>query len=340
MYCKHCGKENLDIAKFCKKCGGIIDHHYYKTPEFHEQDTISSLGKNPDNIEISVRTNSEPSYSTNHRKWNVKTILWIAGILIFVAVAYFYPSESCNLPVKYSVGSVDPRFNISQDDILKLANDSANKWNTQTSKSLLVYDPNATMKINFVYDQRQADTDSLKNKIANLDQSSGSIDSWKSNLQSSINSYERDLNQYNSDVNYWNRRGGAPNYAYNQLSNQSYSLEQRRQQINKSLNLLDIEINEHNSNLGNLNTQIEQNKDKVETEGAFFSDQNKIDIYIVDTQDELRLLLMHEMGHSIGLDHDKDPKSIMYYLLADQDFSNLQLTTEDINMLNSTCGLQ
>lgn len=340
MFCKHCGKKNLDIARFCKNCGGIITRPINKSPEIHEQFEDSYLSKKLDNIDVTIRTDLKPSYSNNHFKWNIKPVLWIVGIIVIIVISYFFKIASCNLPIKYSIGSVDPKFKMSQDDILKITKDAASRWNGQTGKDIIEYDPNATMKINFVYDQRQADLDNLKNKIAAIDQSDESIYSWRSNLQSLISSYERDLNQYNSDVDYWNRRGGAPSYAYYDLLNQKNSLEQRRQQINKSLNLLNIQIDEYNSNLGNLNNQIEQNKNKIEAEGAFYSDQNKIDIYVIDTQDELRLLLMHEMGHSVGLDHDKDPKSIMYYLLADQDMSNLRLTTEDINILNNTCGLQ
>ncbi len=54
--------------------------------------------------------------------------------------------------------------------------------------------------------------------------------------------------------------------------------------------------------------------------------QNQIQIYGFTSFDDLRLTLAHEFGHSLGLKHTDDPKSLMYPLLREQDIHNFKLT--------------
>lgn len=280
---------------------------------------------------------------TTPRKKSRK-ILWVLAIIFIIGIIYWLLlPPACDLPIKYSIGVIDGRFKFSKEDLIATLKDAETRWDIQTGKNVLEYDPNALLKISLVYDRRQAELDKLNELSAQLNQSGETIGSWNQKLDSIIYAYERDLANYNSEVQYWNIRGGAPSSIFYQLLNDQADLERRRQEINKSISSLSIQIDEHNSNLQDLKNVIEQNKNKIQTQGLYYPDTNEIVIFTFNNKEELRLVLMHEMGHSMGIeDHAKNTKSVMYPL-SDIDngpyISNPSLTQEDIVLLTSKCNL-
>lgn len=313
MFCKNCGEKNKDNVDFCKGCG------------------------------IKLKGNL---FSNNNRSQKIKNIFWwIVGIAILGFCIYSALSpEDCNFPIKYSIGDIDSRFKISKAEIVETLKDAESRWDNQTRKNVLEYDENSSMKINFIYDQRQTDLDEFNAQVSSLNLSGESIDTWGDKIETLISTYEKDLEQYNSKVDYWNMRGGAPSYTYNQLLNQQVDLEKRRQAINKYTNSLNTQVNEHNSNLQELKDKIEQNKNKIQTVGLYYPDQNKIDIFTFVDKDELRLVLMHELGHALGISgHAQDQKSIMF---ATQDTTDQtatkdpKLSEEDVDLLSKKCNLK
>ena len=272
----------------------------------------------------------------------------------FVLFGWLGSLQSCNLPIKYSIGNVDPKFKLSDSEVLTIAKDAEIRWDNALGKNILEYDPNAPMKINLIYDQRQTEVDNLKSEIAKLDSSSNSLNDWSSKIDTIISNYEIDLNNYNSrlnnynnQVNYWNMMGGAPSYTYYSLQNEGSNLdilrnnlEARRQNIIKMANLLDSESAKYNSDLEKLKGYMDQNKNKLITQGLYYTDGNKIDIFTFWDSEELRLVLMHELGHSFGIDHDQGSSSIMYSVLGDQNLSNPQPSQEDIQLVDSKCNIK
>ncbi|MFA7243796.1 MAG: matrixin family metalloprotease [Patescibacteria group bacterium] len=274
---------------------------------------------------------------------NKRSSFWPAAIfliLILMAGYYLYSvflKNPCKLPVKYAIGNVDPRFKISNSDLSKIADDATSRWNSEAGEQVLLYDSSAKLKINLVYDERQANVDKLNSEVANLDSSGNAIDSAKSKLESMITSYESDLNDYNSTVQYWNLHGGAPQEVYTRLQSEKANLDKRRSQINDYISLLNIQINDHNSNLGQLNNEISTDQNKIITSGLYYPADPKIDIFTFGNSEELRLVLMHELGHALSLGHDAIDTSIMYSILGAQNLSDPMLSSEDIQMFNSTC---
>jgi hypothetical protein len=275
---------------------------------------------------------------TNNRKsiWPLITFL-----IILVGFGYFiystYLKNPCKVPVKYAIGNVDPRFKISSSDVLNIAEDAANRWDGEIGEQVLSYDPSASLKINLVYDDRQANVDKLNSEVASLDSSGNAIDSARAKLESMVTAYQNDLASYNSEVASWNAKGGAPTDVYNQLQTEKNSLEQRRISINNYTSVVNAQINEHNTNLDQTNNEINASKNKIITSGLYYTANPKIDIFTFGNNEELRLVLMHELGHALSLEHDTINASIMYPILGDQNLSNPVLTSEDIQMFDTTC---
>ncbi len=266
--------------------------------------------------------------------------LILVPLLIAASLSYYFIfSNRCNLPVEFSIGSIDGRFGVTEEDALSYAKDSAEKWNKAMGKTVLVYNENAELKINFVYDYRQENLDELKSEMSNLDISDASIKEAKVAISNKITQYESDLKDYNSRVAYWNSVGGAPTITYNELQNEREELEQRRKDLTKAITLLDSEIDSYNKGLSQLKQEIEEKKETTEVQGVYKGSDKVIDIYTFGEIDELKVVLMHEFGHAIGADHADNPKSIMYYLIEDQDYSNASLTSEDIQLVKDACGI-
>jgi predicted Zn-dependent protease len=270
-----------------------------------------------------------------------------AGVLLVIILAFvigvglfiFYANNKCRQVKTFSIGNIDPRFNVSKSDVKKVADDAATRWNNQTGDDLLKYDENAKLKINLVYDDRQAEVDKFNVAVANLQKNRQTVEGSNKNFNSLLTQYQSDLDAYNQEVSSWNSRGGAPADVYTKLQKTKSELDQRRQDLVAIAQTVNIQVEGFNTNLTDLQKEIDSRKNIIITQGIYDPKQNEIEIYTFGNLSELRLVLMHELGHALGLDHDQDKYSIMYYLLADQDLSDPELSSEDITMVKTRCDL-
>lgn len=263
------------------------------------------------------------------------------GILVAIGVAFYYTliNNPCDLPISYSVGNIDSKFGISADEVKEIVDDAANRWNEPLRQIAYRYDPDSKLKINLVYDERQQKLDMVKAKIAEFDNQNDSIDDFRSKIEKLSTAYEQQLTAYNQKVVEWNSKGGAPPEIYAQLEREKSVLEKTRNDINKMAALLNSRIGENNDNIAEFNDQIEKDKNKIVTTGEYFTGGDKINIYTYGDKEELRLVLMHELGHALSFEHEDDPGSILYPVLQDQDLSNPQPSTEDLALVDKSCGL-
>jgi predicted Zn-dependent protease len=65
-----------------------------------------------------------------------------------------------------------------------------------------------------------------------------------------------------------------------------------------------------------------------------------INIYQFHDESDLELVLAHELGHALGLNHVENPESVMYYLMEKQNLENIQLTTQDLQAIKNVCGMK
>src|SRR4051812_13605444 len=75
------------------------------------------------------------------------------------AYQHFFP---CSRAVTYRIGTIDPRFNLTEGQVETLLQNAADKWNTVAGKSVLAYDQaHGIVTVSFVYDYRQKTTNQL-----------------------------------------------------------------------------------------------------------------------------------------------------------------------------------
>lgn len=257
----------------------------------------------------------------------------------------------------YRIGEVDPRFHLSQPELQQLAEQAAAIWRQGTGQDWLVYDPNARLQINFIYDQRQANTSQRLSALQHIEQNQNQqqhrqqqIDYNKTEIlhaQQQIElkktAFQHELSQYNAIVEMINRHGGASPELKQQFDQQKQYLETLKNQLNQSVaqyNHLVQQSNAEVQNYNQANQNINQSINRYNqhyTARAFdkgLFNGHSINIYEFENQDDLRLVIAHELGHALGLPHTtQNSHALMYPLLKDQNIQNFQLTTDDVQLL-------
>ena len=245
-------------------------------------------------------------------------------------VVYHANPTPCSTPIDYSLGSFDPRFGESRTDFLAAVAAAAKLWDDAAGRELFAYAKNGALKINLIYDFRQAATN-LGKKI-NAEQAV--YDAQTHTLDVLKTQYENDKQQYETQVAYWNARGGAPADIYATLESTRQKLNSEAGTINTDTAALNAMAAQTNAKVGTYNTAA--GTDFNEGEYIRDSSGSRINVYQFENQDKLVRVLAHELGHALGLAHNTDPNAIMY---AYNQGTAEKLTAADVNELKALCHL-
>lgn len=289
----------------------------------------------------------------------------IAIVLILALVfggIYFYQTANagCNVPVEYRVGSVDQKFRVSEEEVRAAVAEAESVWEDATGLNLFTYQEDGELPVNFIYDERQAETNEelvLREQIEerqNLteeiqqqhEEMSEEYDDLKSSYEEKVAAYESRLKAHNEEVERWNDSGGAPEDIYEQLEDRQAELKREQQTINRIANELNTLAKEIN-NLGErgnvivsaYNNVVDRYNDEFNHAREFTQGDYQgtgINIYQYESHEELVTVLVHELGHALSLDHVEGETSFMYHLMGEQKLES-GLTLEDIAEFKRVC---
>ncbi|ENX32251.1 hypothetical protein F889_03565 [Acinetobacter colistiniresistens] len=262
---------------------------------------------------------------------------------------------STEQPLRYRIAELDPRLNIDQQQMVELSKQAAAIWENNTGQKYFVYDPEAEFVINLVFDQRQLRSmkraeslgqleqeqqnwlnhnEKLQKVNADLAESSAQLEQQKQAYENQAQQYQLGLAQYKAD--------NSNKILFASLQKQQRDLQQQAVKLQAKIAEYNHKV-QQNQLKAEKSQQVYQElaasvaefnetfKPEVLHKGQF--DGKQIFIYEFSSIDDLRLTLAHEFGHALGLKHTRDPKSLMYPRIKDQDAKDFQLTDTDLKLL-------
>lgn len=277
-------------------------------------------------------------------------------VVFNIQKTFFNP---CSSPIIYTIGVVDSGFGLTEDDFLLIVNEAASEWNSATGKKLFQYGNNG-MKINLIYDYRQdttleiEDIDSKYQEYREiysllLEKYNNKVslyNSKKNELELIILEYNKRSSGLQRDISLWKRNN---NEEYVRLNKEKESLEKVLSEIHKEqeelsriygeisslinevneiATILNINVEEYNLTLSGLSNQFEQGN---YVSRPFFKE---INVYQFESEESLKQVLIHELGHSLGLDHVMNSGDVMFWINTEDE----QIITEDsLNQLRAIC---
>ncbi len=218
------------------------------------------------------------------------------------------------------------------------------------------------MPISLIYDERQKLSDTNRAIESSINTTGKSAESVKAELEAvkaryekakvayeaAVYTFEQKQSSHSQQVAYWNGKGGAPEAEYQKLVKSRAevdglyaSLETQRLQVNALSEQATALVDAYNRLVKQINSGIEvinRSADAEFEQGEYIVEggRREIRIYEFDDRTHLVRVLAHELGHALGIDHDDNPESIMYYLNVNE---GLTLSNSDLASLRAVCGV-
>ncbi|MEX0648381.1 MAG: matrixin family metalloprotease [Balneolaceae bacterium] len=302
-----------------------------------------------------------------HRSFLVLCIGLVAILYVLFSEADT-PAESapCNEPLHFYIDQIDPRFGVSEAEVKQAFQEGAKVWSDAAGKTLAVYHEEGEIPIRLIYDDRQQLVDGEFSYREQIKSEEIRIELLQNEFRQDSLRYEQRVNQYEHSVeeastkidnlNAWvtekNESGGfleEETEVFDQrkaeidrleerLSREDRELTSMSEQLNQKIDRLNRMIDEKNRMVDRYNETYSGEQRFAQGTFEWTGEQRTVSIHQFSGANELRLVLAHELGHALGLDHVENPQSVMYPEMTEQPRSVLQLTEEDRQAIRQLCG--
>ena len=281
---------------------------------------------------------------------------------------YLTEGQKPTLPLHWHLGSVDPRFNVTRGEVRQAIEQATQIWESAAGKELFREDDTSGFPVDLIFDERQAqmnEEDAAKKSIkaiettltASKDQelsAKSSYEEAKQRLDSEEGAFDGRLKIYDQRVDYWNTNGGAPPDAMQQLGSEKEDLtaeKARIQQADRDLDVMRTEVNHAVESYNQLVTGYHQSvvdfnrkfgtaATRIIGECHLINEEPKdVTIYAFEDQIHLTMVIAHELGHALGVQHVKGDGSLMSAVESGKKGpSDLRLSESDLVALRAALG--
>lgn len=282
---------------------------------------------------------------------------------IIIGTGYWYQTTAyqCPVPLSYRVGVLHESFGLTTEEAQDEIAAAVSVWEEAAGRDLFVYDDAAAFTVNFVFDERQEQSNGERSErqaldekqkentalFATIDSVQQEFETLSQNYRTQVAVYETRLSEYNTQVRQYNDRGGAPEEVFAALEEERTALNRESTRLNgvaNELNILGTRLNQlgerGNALVRDYNRAVSIYNERYGhahefTQGDYRGD--RINIYEFSNRNELKTVLVHEFGHALGIDHIDDASAVMYYLLEDTE-SAPRLAESDMTAFAAVCG--
>ena len=291
----------------------------------------------------------------------------LVGLVVLVAlgitaVALYQRQVPCSSVLTYRLGPVDPRFGLSNEEVVEALRQAENLWEVAIGRKLFSYDPSGALTVSLVYDERQQRTQKgvrLKTSMRETEVSHAAVgrsyEHWRTLYDSKARdykdahaTYQERAQAFNAKVQQVNSRGGASPAEAASLESERADLEARKQQLDADRAALE-ELGARVKALAEKGNAI---ADAHNTTAATFNDLygpprqfhkgeytgREIMIFEFHDARDFALVLTHELGHALGIGHVDDPAAIMNAMSGKQVMEPLGLAPADVAAVKKVCG--
>ena len=251
--------------------------------------------------------------------------------------------DPCTTPLPWRVASVDPRFGLPPDQVEAAVARAAALWDVAAGRPTFVHDPRDGFPIHFLYDMRQAELQERNRRLGTLDPVATGLQEEQAELEErgelvarqgtrlegDALAFTRRQEEHNRTVEQWNRGGGGTPKDREALLQEAALLERTRNDLLRRQESFDADQQVILAAVRELQLRIDAHNQEAEAFDREFAGglvesgrfvgltrngrvvQREIRIFRFDGEEDLTLVLAHELGHALGLGHTRGSGGIM-----------------------------
>jgi hypothetical protein len=253
----------------------------------------------------------------------------------------------CQAPLAWRVARVDPEFALGVGEARVVVSQAAAMWESAVGRRLFVNDRENGFPIRLVYDQRQSRAQDRIGRQQELDRAYAELAATRevfleraerheaaaTRYNQSVRDLERRVAEHNATVRRWNEQGGAPDEVATELERAGLALDAARRELEAQA--LDLEerqrdlqaqeaslaedeaehmraVEAHQREFPQASEQAGAYREAVRMEGSRVTAVGReIRVYRFADEEDLRLVVAHELGHALGLGHGGAGDAVM-----------------------------
>ncbi|TVR17484.1 MAG: hypothetical protein EA391_04785 [Balneolaceae bacterium] len=275
-------------------------------------------------------------------------------------------TDPCSETLTLTVGEIDNRYAITETQLEEILAEVAALWSAAAGRQLVAVSDEGRVPVHLIYSEDQARSSLERQQNQRIESMRVELSVLEREYNQAQDRYDTRLDEYNDDarqlqsdvdvlqnwIRQLNAQGGFDEAQIKQLEDRQRQIEIRNRELDRRRILLSSEADELNRQQSYLNGRIAQKNSAIEeynrtfsgtrrfTQGSYewHGTQSSINVFHFNGLRELKLVLAHETGHALGIDHVENPTSIMYHLMGNQDLVNIRLSDEDRRALQEVCG--
>lgn len=275
-------------------------------------------------------------------------------------------ARTCDAPITVHLDAVDERFDLDRAAVREALRDALAMWQDASEDLLFRQRDGEGVAVSLVFDERQAaaqarqrrsddliraeqqlqeDKEWLEHRHDALTEENREFDARQRRLNERVEVYEREVEAWNAgrmEQTPENRErlqeeSRALKAAQNILNDERRDLERRGNTLNRQQQILvrEIEAFNHQVDVHNREAHAATGFEMGQYERR--GNQRWIRVFKADDQDELRLVLAHELGHALGIGHVPDAGAVMAPHVGPDNAGRTALASADREALAQTC---